>query len=269
VEKCSGLSTRGAREDAKKSQDWECGTCLVRGRPQDQPPNTSDDIHQKSEPKSTGLKRPLRILQWNAEGLNPKISELRCFLDEYKIDVALIQETQLMKKSATPIIKGYAAVRGDRKGAEYPGGGLLTYIKENVVFKSNGHCQRDAIELLSVSVKTTSRKWLTINNLYIPNGTMDLSWIPVKDNTIFAGDFNGHSQIWDEFQPSDNRGEMIIDWVLDNDLACLNDGSHTRVNRGTGGLSTPDITFVTPGLNTKSKWTTIEETDMGSDHTYP
>ena len=112
----------------------------------------------------------------------------------------------------------------------------------------------------------TRKKWLTINNIYIPNGVMDLSWIPVKDDTIFAGDFNGHSQIWDEYQPSDARGETIIDWVLDNDLTCLNDGSHTRVNRGTGGLSTPDITFTTPGLNTKTKWSCVEETDIDSDH---
>ena len=44
------------------------------------------------------LRRPLRILQWNAEGLNPKIDELKVFLDKYKIDVALVQESKLTKK---------------------------------------------------------------------------------------------------------------------------------------------------------------------------
>ena len=54
--------------------------------------------------------------------------------------------------------------------------------------------------------------------------------------------------------------------MLDNDLSYLNDGFPTRVNRGTAGLSTPDITFVTPSLSTKTKWNVVEETDMGSDH---
>tara|TARA_B110001454_G_scaffold192176_1_gene192306 strand:+ start:1042 stop:4992 length:3951 start_codon:yes stop_codon:yes gene_type:complete len=266
-EDCSGLSTRDARENAKKKNDYTCHFCVTLNRPADLPPATSDNILHKSEPKSAALKRPLRILQWNAEGLNPKITELKCFMQDYKIDLALIQETKLMPKSATPIIKGFATVRGDRKGAEFPGGGLIIYVKEDIVFKSNGHCQRDAVELLSISVKTSNKKWLTINNIYIPpNGTYDLSWIPVKDGTVFAGDFNGHTQIWDEQQPSDSRGSDILDWVLNNDLKCLNDGSHTRVNRGTGGLSTPDITFTTPGLNLKSKWSVVEETDIDSDH---
>ena len=110
--------------------------------------------------------RLLRLVY--ADGLNPKITELKCFLQEYKIDIALIQETKLTPKAATPFIKGYAAVRGDRKGAEYPGGGLIIYIKEDIVFKRNGHSQRHDVELLSISVKSSARKWLNINNIYIP-----------------------------------------------------------------------------------------------------
>ena len=95
---------------------------------------------------------------------------------------------------------------------------------------------------------------------------MDLSWIPIHGDTIIAGDFNGHSKLWDDYQPCDKRGETIVDWLLEKDLTCLNDGSYTRINRGTGGKSVPDITFTTEGLNTKTKWCTIEETDMDSDH---
>ena len=137
--------------------------------------------------------------------------ELKCFLQDYKIDVALIQETKLTKKSATPAIFGYASVRGDRKGAEFPGGGLLIYIKDDIPFKSNGHCQRGTTEVLSISVKSTLKKWTTIYNIYIPprGGDPDLSWLPVSNDTIFAGDLNGHTRIWDDHQPSDARGEKF------------------------------------------------------------
>ena len=231
-----------------------------------------EDITGKSEPKPVNqLNRPLRILQWNAGSLSAKIDELRCFLVDFKIDIALIQETWLTEKSATPKIKGYIPVRGDRKHAEYPGGGLITYIRGDefnpgIGFKPNGHCQQEAVEVISVSVQQSQKKWLTINNIYIPRGEMDLSFIPMKDNTIHAGDFNAHSKLWDDEQPEDQRGDEIVDWMLENDLVCQNDGSPTRVNRGTGGLSTPDCTFVTRDLGEKVKWESIDDNDMGSDH---
>ena len=137
---------------------------------------------------------------------------------------------------------------------EYPGGGLLTLVKEDIVFKENGHSQRGIFELLSTSIHQTGKKWLTLNNVYIPpKGQIDLDWVPLQANSVFAGDFNGHCQIWDDVQPSDQRGDQLVDWLLDNDLSCLNDGSPTRMNPGTCGLSTPDITFVSPELSPKSK----------------
>ena len=54
--------------------------------------------------------------------------------------------------------------------------------------------------------------------------------------------------------------------MLDNNLKCMNDGSHTRINKATGGLSVPDITFCTPGISPRVKWATAMESDMDSDH---
>ncbi len=53
-----------------------------------------------------------------------------------------------------------------------------------------------------------------------------------------------HSPLWDEHQPADQRGELVEDWLLSQNASILNDGTATCVNRGTGGLSTPDITAV-------------------------
>ena len=175
--------------------------------------------------------------------------------------------TNKKKTSKSPSIPGYTVIRGDRKGSEYPGGGLLTLVKGNIGYKVNHHSQRGTVELLSVAIHQSGKKWLTVNNTYIPpKGEVDLSWIPVEPNSITAGDFNGHSQIWDDSQPCDSRGNQIVDWLLDNNLTCMNDGSPTRMNPGTGGMSALDITLVTPGLNTKMQWNVIDETDMGSDH---
>ena len=268
-QKCSDLSTRDAKENAKRNQDWDCETCRINRRPPDKPPESKDAISQISEPKSKVSDRPLRILQWNAEGINTKTNELRTFLEEYKIDVAVIQETKLLPRRNSPDLKGYTVVRGDRIGTENPGGGLMTVIKEDTAFKFNGLSNRNGVELLGTSIHLSGKKWLTLNNLYLPpNNPIDLSWIPVEEDSIFAGDFNGHARVWDDIQPIDDRGEKIIDWMLDKNLHCLNDGSTTRINRGTAGLSTPDITCVTERIKNRAKWTVIQETTMGSDH-YP
>ena len=100
------------------------------------------------------MSRPLRIMQWNADGLNPKIDELREFVRKEKIDVALVHETKLkpptkLRPSPTPQIKGFTPVRGDRPNATHAGGGLLTYIRKEIRFKPNGHFQRGAVEALS------------------------------------------------------------------------------------------------------------------------
>ena len=95
---------------------------------------------------------------------------------------------------------------------------------------------------------------------------MDLTFIPTKERTIYAGDFNAHNILWDENQPEDARGDQVIDWMIDNSLHCLNDGSPTRINRSTGGLSAPDITFTSPDINTNIKWNVITKDDLCADH---
>ena len=117
-------------------------------RPPANPLRSAGDIQQKSEPRRKPIKRPLRILQWNADGLNPKMTEFRCFLQEYKIDIALVQETKLLEKFKLPAVPGYKPYSGDRPGAEHAGRGLLTYIKEDVPYAESGHLQFESTEVL-------------------------------------------------------------------------------------------------------------------------
>lgn len=57
------------------------------------------------------------------------VSELQDRLKMQDIDVCLVQETKLRLTHRTPTIKGYGAVRSDRKGGI--DGGLITYIKNH------------------------------------------------------------------------------------------------------------------------------------------
>ena len=262
---CTGL-TKDSMDPILNANNWSCDTCQSKGKHPTSLPNQTSEA-EKHEPKHTGPTASIKVLQWNADGLNPKIAELGEFVKKHQVDVALIQETKLTKDKPTPKLYGYTAVRADRPDAQFPGGGLITYIKHNIAFRKIGSAKNGCVEAMSVSVQQQAKKWLDLTNVYVPPGSResnDVSWLPANSTCIIAGDFNGHSKLWDPNQPSDKMGENVVDLVLANNLFCCNDGSPTRINRGTGGLSAPDVTLASTNLNNKITWTSID--DLGSDH---
>ena len=192
--------------------------------------------------------------------------DLQSFVDSNKIDVVLVQETKLMEGKTTPKLNGFSAIRADRPSSTHPGGGLLTYVKHDIAYHKIGAAKNGEVEALMASVQQKANKWLDLINIYIPPraGGNNIDWIPVKDSAIVTGDLNGHSQIWDREQTPDQMGELIVDFMIGNNLFCCNEGSATRVNRGTGGMSAPDVTLATPNLSNKISWSTLDE--LGSDH---
>ena len=68
----------------------------------------------------------LKIVQWNAEGVRLKKTELQHFLKLKAIDVCCIQETHL-SSSHRFFIRAYEVFRHDRENR--PKGGLLTLVR--------------------------------------------------------------------------------------------------------------------------------------------
>jgi ribonuclease HI len=210
------------------------------------------------------------VLQWNANGIGGKVGELMDRLERRKIDVVLIQETKLRSKDTAPRFPGYAAVRQDRADGR-AGGGLLTLIKEDLDYTVGRPASSDVAECQCVRVRVSAARWIALHNVYAPprrDGAaadgLDWGWLPAEANSIISGDFNAHSPLWDEQQPSDRRGETLEEWIMGSSMAILNDGSVTRVNPGTGGLSTPDVTLA--DSNIASACTFAVDESMGSDH---
>ena len=71
----------------------------------------------------------LKIVQWNAEGVRLKKTELQHFLKLKAIDVCCIQDTHL-SSSHRFFIRGYEVFRQDRENR--PKGGLLTLVRNNI-----------------------------------------------------------------------------------------------------------------------------------------
>ena len=184
----------------------------------------------------------------------------------------MIQETKLRPDNNTPRIEGYVSFRSDRKSQG--GGGLLTYIKDSLVFLKKTDGIENGTEIQVFDVKLGKNKWVNFTNCYIPPQSSEgqctsitTKNIIVSSTAFIAGDFNAHSPLWDPVQPEDNRGEELTSWLIDNDLNILNDGAPTRTSRVTGADSSPDITLCGSFWSSRYEWSVGEDIG-GSDH-YP
>ena len=129
----------------------------------------------------------------------------------------------------------------------------------------------------SVTVHLSKALDMSIYNIYAPparwatgQGTQEQGFQPagikLANPAVVCGDVNAHSLCWDPFQPETALGEAIEDWAADNDLAILNDGTHTRQNPSTGGISAPDITMTSRSLMRSRNITWATQRGLGSDH---
>ena len=69
-------------------------------------------------------------MQWNAEGLMRKKTELEHIMNKENIDICCIQETH-QQKDKTFKARGYQCFRTDR-GGDRRKGGIITLIKSNI-----------------------------------------------------------------------------------------------------------------------------------------
>lgn len=75
--------------------------------------------------------RDIKICTWNANGIRHKTCELIEFLNRYKIDIMLVNETKLSTKDRFKI-KNYSCERYSRDNAA---GGVMILVKNNIPYK--------------------------------------------------------------------------------------------------------------------------------------
>ena len=153
--RCSGLRNAA---DYRKANGWICTACMTSPQPPPSPAHTP-----------TMSDKTFNILQWNANGIRNKQTELSIFLDAHDIKVAAILEYNITAQSRSPNIHNYTLVRQDRR--QGPGGDLLFFIHNSVSFprkplspKSKNNTN---LEELTTSIAMDNTE-LLITNVYIP-----------------------------------------------------------------------------------------------------
>ena len=149
----------------------------------------------------------LRLMQWNANEISGKITELLTFLHSNNVNIVAMQETKLTNKSKQPKTSGWAAVRLDRQ--KNKGGGLLVLIKETITFVGNTAALPQSadphLEQQGISITMPNRQQLHIHNIYIPSRSScsaghNASIAHILCNNempLIVGDINAHHSSWD------------------------------------------------------------------------
>ena len=170
--RCSGLRNAA---DYRKANGWICTACMTPPRPcAPSPPPSPAHTPTMSD-------RSFNILQWNANSIGNKQTELCIFLEAHNVKVAAIQESKLTAKSRSPNIQNYTLVRHDRR--QGPGGGLPFFINNSVSFtrKSLATTSKNDphLEELTISIAIDNTE-LLITNVYIPG--QFLQWVLFTTN---------------------------------------------------------------------------------------
>ena len=231
--------------------------------PSQSSPSQPSSQNQSSTRPQDNRDYNLKIMQWNCNGINSKMTELTSFVNEHHIKIIVIQETKLSDKSSPPAIPDFTLVRKDR--SKDKGGGIATFVHKSILFSNNTDLPADGhTESLGIKVGN-----INIRNVYIPPVSScspgfepNINAILSEPDSIVLGDFNAHSSLWHS-SIQDARGELIADEIGDSAFGVLNENTSTRLP-SSGQSTSPDISIASTSLLPYIDWETKQA--LGSDH---
>ena len=210
------------------------------------------------------------IISWNAAGLFQHYPELFHYIDtlDDKPLAICIQESHLYCRDI-PTIPGYSCY--DNPRCDSIGGGTTIYINNDYSFNDSLtfiNNNENFIEGNSASIRLDSTE-LNISNFYIPPNKIInkhmLDSLKLHENHLLLGDFNAKSTIWGS-PARDARGRLLEDFIEENELVCLNDGTGTFLT-SSGNISHLDLALARGRIPSLVEFKVLSD-GWGSDH-YP
>ena len=205
------------------------------------------------------------IIQWNCRGLKPKFDEISLLLSQHKASVLCLQET-FLKLDDKITLKGFNIYNHIHTDCQRPSGGSSIFVKSS--------CPQRNIqlttELQATAVSVTLDKEITICSIYIPPSFslktehLDSLLRQLPSPYLLLGDFNGHNILWGN-KENNSRGEIIENFITNNDICLMNDKSYTYMHHPTGSFSSIDLSLCHPSLFLDFSWSVCKD-QHHSDH---
>ena len=206
------------------------------------------------------------IVQWNCRGLKVNFLELTLLIQSFLPVAVALQEGHL-KKSDNMSLKGYHLYSTFSNEDERAAGGSSIFVRNNII-----HSEIDlTTDLQAVAVRISLDKTTTLCSIYIPPN-QNISIADLKNLTdqlptpfLLMGDFNAHNPLWGSNNTNDRGKKIEEDFLAQENLCFLNDGSDTYLHPGYGSYSSIDLSICDPSLLLDYSWQ-VHDDLCGSDH---
>ena len=223
-------------------------------------------IHANSA--SSNVNRKKLWFQWNIRGLWSNHAELRQIIE---LNPPLTIGLQELKTNKTNhILKNLydwnISDRNITNGAGYAGLGVLNGIP---------HLFLSIPTTIPICAATLGPPYnITVVSVYFPIGTpnseiitnLNLLMKHGKPPYLIGGDFNAAHEAWGSSR-STLRGRSLLNWIVDNGMQILNDGTPTFISGAHGTFTAIDVTIASNCLAPRLFWESSKDTG-GSDHIF-
>lgn len=201
----------------------------------------------------------IKLMTWNANGLKPKITELRAYLQQLDLDIALINETKMTNEDKLRI-KDYQIIRNDRTAR---GGGVAIIIKNCIPFKEKQFNTKPSIESICIQLQNKMHIVAVYNrpsNKFTPQDLDILT--SVGDKVLIVGDLNARHITWKNHTNNSN-GNTLYTYTTNNNITILHttDPTHFPVNN-----MTPTYVDILINKNVQDITKPISSPALTSDH---
>jgi len=200
-------------------------------------------------------------------GFRPNLEELKTISANKQISIACLQEIKL-KNDDNCTLRGFDSYKKCHTATnDTATGGVAILVRKGIPH------QEVALNttLQAVAVTINLHITLTVCSIYLPPGRrrdelaeMDNLASQLPSPFLILGDFNAHSDLWGQ-QSLQPDGQIVEDFISNNDLNILNDGTFTYLHPGSGSWSAIDLSLCTPSIYMDFIWT-VDNDQHGSDH---
>lgn len=211
----------------------------------------------------------LRIITWNANGLNQRAQELEVFMRMNNIDIALISETHFSNKNYIKI-KGYCSYWTTHP-SERARGGTAILIKQNIQHYEQEEIKEHHIQVTNIAIQYNGAE-LNIGATYCPprHTISKTQYMEIFNKLgprfIIGGDFNVKHTAWGSRLITPSKGNQLLGAI--NESNCKYHSSRTPTYWPTDNNKIPDLIdfFISKGIASNFAATEGMD-DLTSDHT--
>lgn len=209
----------------------------------------------------------LRIMCWNANGLNQRKLELEVVLKLENIDICLVSETHFTKESYFKIsgYKCYHSLHPSNKAR----GGSAVMIRENLKHNDSVKIETEMFQICAITIKTKTFE-AQVASIYCPPGSTVKqdsfadAFEQLGNRYIIGGDFNAKNTYWGS-RITTNRGRELYQYVRSSRCASYSTGKPTYWP--TDIQKKPDLLDFFIMRNISANYALVDECfDLSSDH---